>query len=106
MTPALIRGDDGGLHVRHFEGLSDSIAACAAHEPKWPTMTPEECDRLLERARRRRAERAARISWIAHHREIYSHQFCPGTTPTSCGISGLFTAADSHQPKLARGIQF
>lgn len=106
MNATLIRGDDGGLHVRHFASHSDSLAACAAHEPKWPTMTPEECDRLLERARRRRAERAARVSWIAHHREIYSPNFCPGTPPTREGISGHFDLADSHQPKLARGIQF
>lgn len=106
MNATLVRGDDGGLHVRHFASLADSLAACAAHEPKWPTMTPEECDRLLERARRRRAERAARTSWIAHHREIYSTKFCPAIPATSEGVSGLFDLADSHQPKLARGIQF
>jgi hypothetical protein len=106
VNATLIRGDDGGLHVRQFATLADSIAACAAHDPKWPTMTPDECDRLLERARRRRAERAARGGWIAHHREIYS-TLCPGVPPTRNGsFLAVSTVADSHQPKLARGIQF
>lgn len=36
MTPALTRGEDGGLDVRRFRDPSDALAACAAHEETHP----------------------------------------------------------------------
>ena len=87
MNATIVRGDDGGLHVRGFASLADSIAACAAHD------TGEH------------HRQAARSGWVAHHREIYS-TLCPDIPPTREGISGHFDLADSHAPKLVRGIQF
>ena len=58
MTPALIRGDDGGLHVRRFASREDASHACAAHETSlFPVMTPDVMCRLIRVARRRRIER-------------------------------------------------
>ena len=58
MTTALIRGDDGGLHVRQFSSQEDASKACAAHETSlFPTMTPDVMCRLIRVARRRRIER-------------------------------------------------
>jgi len=34
---ALVRGDDGGLTVRHFDSTADATAACAAYEPPAPS---------------------------------------------------------------------
>lgn len=58
MTPALVRGDDGGLHVRRFSSQDDAAQACAAHETSlFPVMTPDVMCRLIRVARRRRIER-------------------------------------------------
>lgn len=58
MTPALVRGDDGGLHVRRFASQEDATEACAAHETSlFPVMTPDIMAKLIRVARRRRMER-------------------------------------------------
>lgn len=58
MNATLIRGDDGGLHVRQFSSQEDAAKACAAHETSlFPTMTPDVMCRLIRVARRRRIER-------------------------------------------------
>ena len=44
------------------------------------TMTPDECDRLIQRARIRRAEREARGGWIRHHLQWQINNFRPATT--------------------------
>jgi len=63
MTPALIRGDDGGLHVRRFSSQEDATQACAAHETSlFPVMTPDIMAKLIRVARRRRMER--RGAWL------------------------------------------
>lgn len=57
-TTALVRGDDGGLHVRRFPSQQDATNACAAHETSlFPVMTPDVMCRLIRVARRRRMER-------------------------------------------------
>ena len=58
------------------------------------TLTPEECDRLIQHARIRRAEREARISWVQHHRQFQqkvwpAHSVQPAQCPQ--GNEGLGT---------------
>ena len=97
MNATLIRGEDGGLHVHHFDSIADSIAACAA-------FTSGERELIEARRQRIATEKKVRADWLTRHAHFQT--LCPATPATSSGISGHFTAADSHQPKLARGIQF
>lgn len=102
---ALVRGEDGGIHVRRFATAADAAAACAAHEtPIAPQMTEAELDRLEARRERRNAEREARALWTAHHRKFYSPLF-PPTLGTSDAVFS-HSAAQAHKPKLVHGNSF
>ena len=59
------------------------------------TMTPDECDRLIQRARIRRAEREARGGWIRHHLQWQINNFRPATPAKPEDVSCVVSTSDA-----------